>query len=104
MMNTQPNEAFRVCVFAHHNRSEYVALDDFPNYYDLTFVLSGSLCYLIDGKMTDIVAGNAVFYSPGAHRIRANIPRATAEYISINFFHRGSVLRFPATDRQLPDA
>lgn len=64
MMNTQPNEAFRICVFAHHNRSEYVALDDFPNYYDLTFVLSGSLCYLIDGKMTDIVAGNAVFYPP----------------------------------------
>ncbi len=103
-MNTQPNEAFRVCVFAHHNRSEYVALDDFPNYYDLTFVLSGSLCYLIDSKMTDIVAGNTVFYPPGAHRICANIPRATAEYISINFFHRGSVLRFPATDRQLPDA
>lgn len=95
MMNTQPNEAFRVCVFAHHNRSEYVALDDFPNYYDLTFVLSGSLCYLIDGKMTDIVAGNAIFYSPGAHRIRANIPRATAEYISINFFTEEAFSDFP---------
>lgn len=103
-MNTQPNEAFRVCVFAHHNRSEYVALDDFPNYYDLTFVLSGSLCYLIDGKMTDIVAGNAIFYSPGAHRIHANIPPRHRRIHQHQLFHRGSVLRFPATDRQLPDA
>lgn len=89
------NEKFRIRVYSHNESSDYTPLDDFLNYYDLTFVLSGSLCYLIDGKMTDVTAGNAVFYSPGSHRIRTNVEHMTAEYFSINFFTEETFPDFP---------
>lgn len=80
------DEKFRIRIYSYHNCSDYTPLDDFINYYDITFVLSGSLSYLVDGKMTEITSGNAVFYAPGSHRIRTNTYHTPAEYISINFF------------------
>ncbi len=78
-------ERFRVRYFTHNYWGDY-AFDDFPNYYDLTFVLSGSLSYLIDGRMTEIAPGNAVLYLPGSHRVCGRTTQLQTEYVSINFF------------------
>ena len=82
---TSTDEKIRVRHFIHNNWADY-SFDDFPNYYDLTFVLSGSLYYLVDGKMTEITPGNAIFYTPGSHRVCMRKTQLTTEYISINFF------------------
>ncbi len=89
------DEKFRIRVYSHNACADYTPLDDFPNYYDLTFVLSGSLWYLVGDEMTEIPAGNAVFYTPDTHRIRTNVERAPAEYFSINFFTDEPVYNFP---------
>lgn len=89
------NEKYRIRVYSHNDCADYTALDDFLNYYDLTFVLSGSLWYLIGDEMTEITAGSAVFYAPGMHRIRTNVSHTNAEYFSINFFTDEPVYAFP---------
>ena len=94
--NALTDEKYQIRVYSHNNCPDYTTLDDFPNYYDLTFVLSGSLCYLIDGKMVEVMAGNAVFYTPGSHRIRTNTDRVSAEYFSINFFTEDTLYDYPA--------
>ncbi len=69
-------------------------LNDVIEYIDLTFVLKGSLRYVIDGKEVDISEKTAVFFPHGSHRIRINSDSAEVEYISFNFTAYPP-LRFP---------
>ncbi len=53
-------------------------------YYDFTYVLEGSMTYVIDGKEATIKATDAIFLPPGTRRAR----RAGTEpvrYVSFNF-------------------
>ncbi len=54
------------------------------DYYDFTFVLSGSLTYFVNGEKIVVENGDAIFLRPGDSRCRAE-GKAPAHYISFNF-------------------
>lgn len=54
------------------------------NYYDLTFVLKGSLTYVIDGKKYILNENDVAFLIPGTQRERYSENRP-AKYVSFNF-------------------
>ena len=55
------------------------------DFYDLTFVLSGSMTYIIDGKTFVLNKNDAVFIPPGVvnSRLRGTVP---THYVSFNFY------------------
>ena len=54
------------------------------SYYDLTFLLNGSLVYEIDGKEIALQSGDAILIPPGSVRMRHAADEST-DYISFNF-------------------
>lgn len=85
------------CDIFHFTRSGVYGgdLDDYPDYYDITFLFSGTLHYAVDGQAFELSSGNAVCISPHSHRVRiAQNQDFSVEYVSFNFK--------PATDLTLP--
>ncbi len=71
-------------IYTAHNRANSVApLDDTINYYDLTFVFSGELHYIIDGTPVVVRGGDGICISMGSHRVRLETEQET-HYFSIN--------------------
>ena len=54
------------------------------DFYDLTFVLSGSLSYIVDGKSYILKKNDAIIIKPGQQRFRHKITEPV-KYVSINF-------------------
>ena len=53
-------------------------------YYELTVLIRGSLCYVLNGEPVHLRAGDAVFVEKGTHRERLATAEA-ADYFSFNF-------------------
>jgi AraC-like DNA-binding protein len=53
-------------------------------YYDLTFVLSGSLEYVIDGRIVTVCKNDCIFLKPDSVRARNKSP-IPVSYVSFNF-------------------
>lgn len=64
-------------------------------YYDLTFVLSGSMIYTANGERYHVKKGDAIFLLPGTMRQRASLHQPL-KYVSFNF------LLLPETELDLP--
>lgn len=60
-------------------------LPEIINFYDLTFVLKGSLTYNINGKKYILNENDAIFLKPNTLRERLT-GNHTVEYVSFNFF------------------
>ncbi len=73
--------------FVHDSVTTILPLDDYPDYYDITFVTKGELNYLINGIEYKITPGNAIFIAPGDHRVRLLEENVDASHYSINFFY-----------------
>ncbi len=69
-------------------------LHDIIEYNDLTFVLNGSMRYIIDGEEIDIGKNAALLIPSGSHRVRVDSDSDGLEYISFNFIV-DSPLKFP---------
>ena len=82
--NISVSRANKVFIF-NHSLNYGGDLDDIIEYYDLTFVLKGSLTYIINGEKVDVCENTAVLLPFGSHRIRIGSDSATVEYISFNF-------------------
>ena len=54
------------------------------DFYDLTFVLSGSLSYIIDGESYVLKKNDAIIIRPGQERSRHEV-NEPVKYVSINF-------------------
>lgn len=54
------------------------------SYYDFTFILSGSITYLVNNEKITIESGDAIFLRPGDSRCRVE-GKAPVHYISFNF-------------------
>ncbi len=53
-------------------------------YYDFTYVLEGSMTYVIDGKDVTIARNDAIFLRPGTRRAR-RAGHEPVQYVSFNF-------------------
>ena len=53
-------------------------------YYELTVLSKGNLCYYLDGKPVELHAGDAIFVEKGTHRERLATAE-NADYVSFNF-------------------
>jgi len=60
------------------------------NFYDLTFVLSGCMTYIIDGKTYVINKNSAVFIPPGILNMRVK-GTSPVHYVSFNFYPSDNV-------------
>ncbi|MBQ4160789.1 MAG: helix-turn-helix transcriptional regulator [Clostridia bacterium] len=63
------------------------------NYYDFTFVLEGSMTYIIDGKRITLSKNDAIFLKPGTIRARDTVTCPVA-FTSFNF-HAQPDVTFP---------
>ena len=74
----------RLCT---HRKLPYhhVILDDIPSYYDLTFVFSGTMTYIVNEEKVVLHSGDAIFIRPGEHRRRFSV-EDKIHYLSINFY------------------
>ena len=54
------------------------------SYFDFTYVLEGSMTYIVDGKEVALGRGDAVFLRPGTRRARKE-GNAPVRYVSFNF-------------------
>ena len=54
------------------------------DYYDFTFVLSGSMTYIVDGEVVTLHKNDAIFLKPGTHRERY-AGKTPVAYTSFNF-------------------
>jgi len=79
-------DKFDIVFFETTKTATVEALDDITPYYDITFVLSGSLDYIINGDNITLKAGDAVFIKPKSRRIRLPKQNYSVRYISINFY------------------
>ena len=74
-------------IYVRHNSSEHVsAIGEYPiRYNDLTFVVGGSLTYVLDGTETIFHAGDVLWAPTGTFRARKGQAAGTADYVSFNF-------------------
>ena len=79
---------FNVVFFEETKTNIVYALDDIIPYYDITFVISGSLNYIIDKKSITVKAGDVIFIKPNSHRVRLSKSNQTVKYVSMNFFNK----------------
>ncbi|MBQ8339063.1 MAG: helix-turn-helix domain-containing protein [Clostridia bacterium] len=54
-------------------------------FYELTLVTRGSLCYFLDGNPVQLQPGDAIFVEKGTHRSRP-VTGEVADYVSFNFY------------------
>ena len=80
--------SYNVIFFAETKTNKVLALNDTTPYYDITFVISGSLNYIINGKNITVNAGDVIFIKPNSHRVRLSKSNQTVKYVSINFFNK----------------
>ncbi len=73
----------RICT--HKKLPNHIPLNDTPSYYDLTFVFSGTMTYIINGEEVVLETGDAIFIRPGEHRQRLPVNNRI-HYFSINFY------------------
>ena len=66
------------------NRCHKIESDTIP-FYDLTFVASGSMTYIANGKLYTLKKGDALFLPPGTVRSRLE-GTEPCKYISFNFY------------------
>ena len=71
------------------------------SYYDLTFVLSGSMTYTLNGKKILMQKNDAVLFRPGDSRGRLTGTESVS-YVSFNFYLQNE--DFMTFDRFLPHA
>ena len=64
-------------------------------YYELTFVLEGTLFYVINGKSYTVKKNSALFLTPGSYRVR-NGGNTPVKYVSFNF-HINDEVELPFT-------
>jgi len=74
-------------LYVRHNKTEHVsAISDYPiRYNDLTFVLSGSLSYVLDGVEIPVHKGDVLWAQAGTFRARRAQAAGSADYVSFNF-------------------
>ena len=77
-------ENFELVSYSRHAHNIPTALNDKIGYYDLTFVLSGELSYVIDGVPITVSDGDVILIPKGSSRIRLQ-GHDVCKYFSINF-------------------
>lgn len=84
-----------------NSRVTYVfPLNDTIDYYDLTFLFSGELHYVINGEPVHLTSGDAIFIPCKSHRVRMAQCQPT-HYFSFNFWTSPEVL--PQLPVHIPD-
>lgn len=71
--------------FSYYNKQIVPSpLCDVLDYHDITFCLSGTLLYKVDGKETVLNSGDCIYIKPGSKRYRYGFTDEKAAYMSIN--------------------
>lgn len=86
-----------------HSQSYGGDLNDFIEYNDITFVLKGSLVYVIDGENVEFAAGSAAVIPAKTQRTRIDSQSEEVEYISFNFHTDISLNLPPKIDNCITD-
>ncbi|MBR7133610.1 MAG: helix-turn-helix domain-containing protein [Clostridia bacterium] len=84
---------YKLRLYTHRNykTTPSLSLDDYINYYDLTFVIKGEFFYKINDKHYTISSGNGILIRPGDHRVLFKRSDTQTHYYSLNFFYDGNI-------------
>lgn len=75
----------KIRVIAHQTK-KHTPLNDQITYYDLTFVITGNMDYVINGSPVHLTTGSTIVMPPNSVRYRYPAYNSDVEYYSINFF------------------
>ena len=78
------------CFSSHTNVRCDNLSEDILNYHDLTFCISGTMYYEINGVECKLLEGDAIYFAPGDKRKRFAFGNL-ASYTSFNFFAENRV-------------